>query len=206
MIGVQIENRGAFLKMATDAAALDGSIREAIKALAREYDTLVRSMLSRGGSGRLYGARQFGGPGGRQRYRVVRKRTELFGGKKALIARRVAVKQRARIVYRASAPGQPPASFTGNLLRAVRVRFPSREKGYGAKVFANRGIGGHRQLLEFGTGRYRVKRGPRSKGAGAKTHMMPRPIWTPLQRRALDDLQRRLLRVIDANAAFRGGA
>lgn len=205
MIGLQIQNGGAFLKMATDAAALDADIKAAIKQEAREKLAMVRSILSRPATGRLYGSRQFGGGSVRQRYRTVRKRVELFGGKRGTVTRRIAYKQAKTITYRGSAPGQPPASFTGNLVRSLRQSSPTREKGYGAKVFAHKGGGWHRHLLEFGTGRYRIKRGPKAKGANAKTHMEPRPIWTPMQKRALDDLQRRLLRVIDASAAFRGG-
>lgn len=203
MIGLDIQNRGAFLKMATDAAALDQDIRNAIKVIARDYNRIVALELARPKSGKLYGAQTFGLPGGRQRYRTVRKRVELFGGKRGTVTRRVAYKQRQSIVYRASRPGEAPARFTGNLLRGLRVAFPSREKGYGAKVFSRRGLAGHRHLLEFGT-KDRVQR---LKGGGTRNvgRVLPRPIWSPMQRRALDDLQRRLVRVIDASAAFRGG-
>lgn len=204
MIGLDIQNRGAF-NLAIHAAELDQNLRNLIKQIAREYQAIAASALSSQSAGRLYGARTFGQPGGRQRYRTVRKRVELFGGRKGTVTRRVALKQRQTVVYRGSAPGQPPGKFSGNLLRSLRMRFPAREKGYGAKVFAHRGTGAHRQLLEFGTGRYRTVRGPKSKGDRAKTHMQPRPLWSPLQKRALDDLHRRLLAVIDASAAFRGG-
>lgn len=199
MIGLEIQNRGAFLKMATDAAALDQDIRAAIRNIARDYNRIVASELARPKSGRLYGKATFGGAG-RQRYRTVRKRVDLFGGKRGTVTRRVAYKQRQTITYRASRPGEAPARFTGNLLRGLRVKFPAREKGYGAKVFSSRGIAAHRHLLEFGTKPRTQKKTGRYVGFVA-----PRPIWTPLQKRALDDLQRRLVRVIDASAAFRGG-
>jgi hypothetical protein len=204
MIGLEIQNRGAFLKMATDAAALDADIRGAIRDIAREYNRIVAAELARPKSGRLYGARTLGLPGGRQRYRTVRKRVELFGGKRATVTRRVAYKQRQTVVYRASRPGEAPARFTGNLLRGLRVKFPSREKGYGAKVFSSKGIAAHRHLLEFGT----AERFQPTKNGGRRSvgRVLPRPIWSPLQRRALDDLQRRLVAVINASAAFRGGA
>lgn len=203
MIGLDIQNRGAFLKMATDAAALDADIRNAIKVIARDYNRIVALELARPKSGKLYGSQTFGLPGGRQRYRTVRKRVELFGGKRGTVTRRVAYQQKQTITYRASRPGEAPARFTGNLLRGLRVAFPSREKGYGAKVFSRKGLAGHRHLLEFGT----AERVQRLKGGGTRRvgRVLPRPIWSPMQKRALDDLQRRLVRVIDASAAFRGG-
>lgn len=203
MIGLQIQNGGAFLKMATDAAALDADIKNAIKGIARDYNRIVGLELARPKSGKLYGARTFGAPGGRQRYRTVRRRVELFGGRRGTVTRRIAYKQKQSIVYRASRPGETPARFTGNLLRGLRVKFPSREKGYGAKVFSTKGLAAHRHLLEFGTAdRYQKTKGGKRRYVG---RVLPRPIWTPMQKRALDDLQRRLLRVIDASAAFRGG-
>ncbi len=204
MIGLETQNRGAFLKMATDAAALDADIRGVIKQMAREYNGIVALELARPKTGRLYGQRTLGVPGGRQRYRSVRKRVELFGGKRATVTRRVALKRKQTIAYRASRPGEAPARFAGNLLRGLRVKFPSREKGYGAKVFSSRGVAGHRHLLEFGTGpRFQPTKGGGRRYVG---FVAPRPLWSPLQKRALGDLQRRLLAVIDASAAFRGGA
>jgi hypothetical protein len=73
-------------------------------------------------------------------------------------------------------------------------------------VFSRRGIAGHRHLLEFGTAE-RIQRTWRGKTVNRKVgRVAPRPIWSPLQKRAMDDLERRLLRAIDANAAFRGAA
>lgn len=202
MIGIEIQNRGAFLKAAADAAALDADIRGAVRQIAREYNSIVALELARPKTGRLYGQQRLGLPGGRQRYRIVRKRVDLFGGKRGTVTRRVAYKARQTVTYRASRPGEAPARFTGNLLRGLRVAFPAREKGYGAKVFARKGIAGHRHLLEFGT----AERFQPTKGGGRRSvgRVLPRPIWTPMQKRALDDLHRRLLRVIDASAAFRG--
>lgn len=201
MIGIEFQNRGAFLKLATDAAALVADLPAAVRQVAREYNAIVARELARPKSGRLYGAQTFGVAGGRQRYRSVRKRVELFGGKRATVTRRVAYKAKQTITYRASRPGEAPARFTGNLLRGLRIAFPSREKGFGAKVFASRGLAPHRNLLEFGTVERRQKKTGRRAGRVA-----PRPIWSPLQKRAIEDLHRRLLAVIDASAAFRGGA
>jgi hypothetical protein len=200
MIGVSIGNRGAFLKLATDAAALDADLRGVIRDLAREYNRIVATELRRPKSGILYGARS-----GRGRYRAVRQRVELFGGIERTVVRRKQLKSGNVRSWRASRPGEPPAVFTGNLLRGLRVEFPSRLKGYGARVFSEKGIANHRHWMELGTGRFYQGKG-KSKRAAAKTHVEPRPIWTPLQKRAMDDLERRLLRAIDANAAFRGAA
>jgi hypothetical protein len=203
MIRVSIQNRGVFTAMANDAAMLDADIRAAIKDIAREYNRIVAMELARPKSGRVYGETTFGAAGGRQRYRQVRKRVELFGGKTAMRTQRVAIKGKQTIRYRASAPGEAPARFSGNLIRGLRIAFPSREKGYGARVFTRKGIAGHRHLLEFGTqDRYQ----PTKKGGRRFVgRVLPRPIWSPMQKRALDDLQRRILRVIDSSAAFRGG-
>jgi hypothetical protein len=201
MIGVSIGNRGAFLKLATDAAALDADLRGVIRDLAREYNRIVATELRRPKSGILYGARS-----GRARYRSVRRRVELFGGAQRTVTRRERLRGATVRSWRASRPGEAPAVFTGNLLRGLRVAFPSREKGYGAKVFSRRGIAGHRHLLEFGTAE-RIQRTWRGKTVNRKVgRVAPRPIWSPLQKRAMDDLERRLLRAIDANAAFRGAA
>jgi hypothetical protein len=201
MISASISNRGAFLKLATDAAALDADLRGVIRDLAREYNQIVAAELRRPKSGILYGVRT-----GRARYRAVRRRVELFGGVQRTVVRRERLKTSRVRSWRASRPGEAPAVFTGNLLRGLRVAFPSREKGYGAKVFSRRGIAGHRHLLEFGTAE-RVQRTWRGKVVNRKVgRVAPRPIWSPLQKRAMADLERRLLRAIDANAAFRGAA
>jgi hypothetical protein len=201
MIGVSIGNRGAFLKLATDAAALDADLRGVVRDLAREYNRIVASELRRPKSGIMYGMRT-----GRARYRAVRRRVELFGGVRRTVVRRERLKTTSVRSYRASRPGEAPAVFTGNLLRGLRVAFPQREKGYGAKVFSRRGVAGHRHLLEFGTAE-RIQKRQFGKVVNRRVgRVAPRPIWTPLQKRAMDDLERRLLRAIDANAAFRGAA
>lgn len=201
MISGSISNRGAFLKLATDAAALDADLRGVIRDLAREYNRIVAAELNRAKSGQRY-RRNFG----RTQYTTVRKKVELFGGVKRTVNRRVGVFMPFAPTYRASRPGEAPAVFTGNLLRGLRVAFPARQKGYGAKVFSRRGIASHRHLLEFGTAE-RIQRRQNGKVVNRRVgRVAPRPIWSPLQKRAMDDLERRLLRAIDANAAFRGAA
>jgi hypothetical protein len=201
MISGSISNRGAFLKLATDAAALDADLRGVVRDLAREYSRIVASELRRPKSGIMYGMRT-----GRARYRAVRRRVELFGGIKRTLVRREQLKRTTVRSWRASRPGEPPAVFTGNLLRGLRVKFPTGEKGYGARVYSHRGVAPHKNLMEFGTTE-RVQRTWRGKVVNRKVgRVAPRPIWSPLQKRAMDDLERRLLRAIDANAAFRGAA
>lgn len=201
MISASVGNRGAFLKMATDAAALDADLRGVVRDLAREYNRIVASELRRPKSGILYGLRT-----GRARYRAVRRRVELFGGVQRTVTRRERLKSSRVRSWRASRPGEAPAVFTGNLLRGLRVAFPAREKGYGAKVFSRRGIASHRHLLEFGTAE-RIQRRQNGKVVNRRVgRVAPRPIWSPLQKRAMDELERRLLRAIDASAAFRGAA
>ena len=199
MIGVSIGNRGAFLKLVTDAAALDADIRGALRVMARDYNRIVAAELRRPKSGKVYGVRT-----GRARYRVVRKRVTLFGGVQRMVNRRQQMKSKNVRSWRASAPGEAPAVFTGNLLRGLRIAFPSREKGYGARIFSRRGIAAHRHLLEFGTSN-RVQKRQGGKVVNRRVgRVAPRPIWSPLQQRAMVDLERRLRRVIDSSAAFRG--
>ena len=203
MIAASVGNRGAFLKMATDAAALDADLRGVIRDLAREYNRIVASELRRPKSGILYGLRT-----GRARYRAVRRRVELFGGIQRTLVRRERLKRTTVRSWRASRPGEPPAVFTGNLLRGLRVKFPTKEKGYGARVYSHRGVAGHKNLMEFGT-EERTQRTLRKSGKVINRkvgRVAPRPIWSPLQKRAMDDLERRLLRAIDASAVFRGAA
>ena len=54
--------------------------------------------------------------------------------------------RRGRRVYTASAPGQPPARYTGNLMRSMKGR-PSR-RGYALVVSA---LAPHSALLELGS-------------------------------------------------------
>lgn len=199
MIGMSIGNRGAFLKLVTDAAAIDADIRGALRVMARDYNRIVAAELRRPKSGKIYGART-----GRARYRVVRKRVTLFGGVQRMVNRRQQMKSKNVRSWQASAPDEAPAVFTGNLVRGLRIAFPSREKGYGARIFSRRGIAAHRHLLEFGT-KNRVQKRQNGKVVNRRVgRVAPRPIWSPLQQRALDDLERRLMRVIDSSAAFRG--
>lgn len=199
MIGMSIGNRGAFLKLVTDAAAIDADIRGALRVMARDYNRIVAAELRRPKSGKIYGART-----GRARYRVVRKRVTLFGGVQRMVNRRQQMKSKNVRSWQASAPDEAPAVFTGNLVRGLRIAFPSREKGYGARIFSRRGIAAHRHLLEFGT-KNRVQKRQNGKVVNRRVgRVAPRPIWSPLQQRALADLERRLMRVIDSSAAFRG--
>jgi|GEM_PF-3176784 hypothetical protein len=199
MIGVSIGNRGAFLKLVTDAAALDADIRGALRVMARDYNRIVANELRRPKSGKQYGVRT-----GRARYKIVRKRVTLFGGIQRTVSRRQQMKSRNVRSWTASAPNEAPAVFTGNLLRGLRIAFPSREKGYGARIFSRRGIAAHRHLLEFGTSN-RVQKRQNGKTVNRRVgRVAPRPIWSPMQKRALADLERRVLRVIESSAAFRG--
>lgn len=199
MIGVSIGNRGAFLKLVTDAAALDADIRGALRVMARDYNRIVADELRRPKSGKQYGVRT-----GRARYKIVRKRVTLFGGIERTVSRRQQMKSKNVRSWTASAPDEAPAVFTGNLLRGLRIAFPSREKGYGARIFSRRGIAAHRHLLEFGTTN-RVQKRQNGKVVNRRVgRVAPRPIWSPMQKRALADLERRVLRVIESSAAFRG--
>lgn len=197
MIGIDVDKRG-LLQLKVDAGIMDRDLRAAIKDLAREYQGKVAAELSRPKSGRLYGDRN------RAQYRIVRRRVTLFGGQRRTVTRRERTKAGPVQSWRASRAGEAPAVFTGNLLRGLRIATPGREKGYGAKVFSSRRLAAHRHLLEFGTSD-RIQRTWRGKAVNRHVgRVLPRPIWTPFQARATEDLYRRTLAVIDASVALRG--
>lgn len=197
MIGLRVEGRETFLDLQIAGRRLDETIRTTIRETAREYQGRVKAMLSRPGSGKQYGARK-----GRRVYKRARRKTVVFG--QAASYRTVVKVERRTRAYTASAPGQPPAQFTGTLFRSVRVKFPSRQKGYGAKVYADKGTAFYRHFLEFGTAP-RVQRRWRGKTVNrAVGRVAPRPVFSPLQARLSEDLERRILRATDLFIAFRG--
>lgn len=183
-IGMSVtQGRAAFLDLAIQAGRMDDEIKASIKRLAAKYQAEVVRLLSQQGSGKQY-RRTRGG------YKVVRRRVELFGGKKATI--RTTQRQAASgALYRASAPGQPPAQFTGNLLRGVRTKYPSKGKGYTAITFSSRKLAAHRHLLEFGTApRFQPLKGGKRRFVG---RVAPRPVWSPLTAKAGPELEAAVL-------------
>ena len=151
MIGIS-SDAGALLRLKIEAAEMDAEIRAAIRKIGREGRAAAIAALSKPGSGRTYKA-------------AGERRTRLFSR-----ARRIPA-------YTASAPGQPPAKASGNLLASVRMKYPAADKGYGVKVFAKRGDAFYRHFLEFGAGP--AKKGKRKGAGGIRA---PRPIWSPLQK------------------------
>lgn len=187
-LGIRIDNPGAFLDLKIQQGKLDAAIRKSIVELTRQYRQQLVSDLRRPKSGVFYGARQ-----SRAFYRRQRVQTRLFGGQAATITRQVRI-TRATRAYRASRPGEPPAVFTGTLLRSIRTKYPAREKGYGAKVFANRAMAFYRHFLEFGHG------GARKGRKGRTGYAAPRPAFSPLQARLERELQGRVLAAVDTFA------
>jgi hypothetical protein len=168
MIGIQHNGAGEFLKLATDAKKLDNAIKAEIRKVTKEGRETAAARLAQAGTGRTYEA--------------------------AKNARRARFFSKARRIptYTASAPGRPPAKASGNLLASVRSKFPRADKGYGAKVFANRGPAFYRHFLEFGA--RPAKRGKRIGAGGTRA---PRPIWTPLQREFEGKLVQAMQRAVD---------
>lgn len=192
MIDLKITGRDSFLKLVIDAGRVDAAIRQELRDLAREYNRYIGNELRRPKSGRVYGARS-----GRTRYRTTREKVTLFGGIQRTVKRRTAMKSTTVKSWRASRPGEPPAVFTGNLLRGLRLAFPKREKGYGARIFSSKKFANHRHWLEMGTAERKHKKTGRSVG-----RIAPRPLWTPTQRRVIMDLERRVLRALQLTSAF----
>lgn len=192
MINLKITGRDSFFKLAVDAARMDMAIRKEIRDLAREYNSYIANELRRPKSGNTYGARS-----GQTRYRTAREKITLPNGMQRIVKRRVAMKSKTVKSWTASAPNEPPAVFTGNLLRGLRLTFPKREKGYGARIFSSKRFANHRHWLEMGTGLRRQKTTGRKLGKIA-----PRPLWTPTQRRVIMDLERRVLRALQLTSVF----
>lgn len=190
-------DKTAFLDLQIAGRRLDETLRGTVRDLAREYNARLKSELSRPKGGKQYGA-----SANRSVYRRVGKKTTVFG--KPVTLRTVTRVQRKTKAYTASAPGQAPAQRTGNLLRSVKIKFPSRQKGYGAKVFADRGIAFYRHFLEFGTAP-RVQRKWRGKAVSRNVgRVAPRPVFSPLQAQLDAELERRLARAAELFTAFGG--
>ena len=186
-LGIRVDGGDGFFALRIQQEKLSASIRQSIRDLAQTYRTRLVNELSRPKSGRQYAARK-GAIYRRQRVAVT-----LFGGQQARVTRNV----RGSVVtpaYKASAAGEPPARRTGNLVRAVRIKMPSQAKGYGAKVFAHRGLAFYRHFLEFG-------HGPARKGRKGRTgYAAPRPVFSPLSAQLDRDLSARVIAAVEAFA------
>lgn len=165
-VGLKIEGGGEFLRMKINAQKLDNEIQASIRKLSNEYKAKLVAELSKPGTGRLYKG-------------TTSRRKRFFA------------KAQERPAYRASAPGQPPARMSGNLLRSVRLKFPRKGKGYSAVVFEHRGIAFYRHFLEFGAGP--AKKGKRKGAGGVRA---PRPVFSPIQKQIDADLTGAIERAI----------
>lgn len=198
MIDLKISGRESFLDLQIAGRQLDATIRNAIRDLSREYEAKAKAALRAPKSGKRYGART-----GRQSYRRATVKTTVFG--RLAKYRTVAKVARNTRAYTASAPGQSPASFTGAEVGAIKVKYPSREKGYGAKVYADKGVAFYRHFLEFGTGPRIQKRGQGGKIVNRNVgSIAPRPLFSPMQAQMEAELLRRVERATDLFVAFRG--
>jgi hypothetical protein len=197
MIGLSVTgNKTAFLDLQIAGRRLDETLRNTVRDLAREYNARLKADLARPKGGKQYGASNS------RIFRRTKRKATVFG--KSVTIRTVAPVQRRTRAYTASGPGEAPAQRTGNLLRAVKIKFPARQKGYGAKVFADRGIAFYRHFLEFGT-KPRIQRRWRGKPVSrAVGRVAPRPVFSPLQAQLDAELERRLARAADLFAAFSG--
>lgn len=178
-----VEGRRTFLDLQIQAGRMEDDIRKAIREMASAYRARVVAAIRAPKSGRQYGARS-----ARAFYRTERRAVTLFGGRRGTY--RAAVRAtKATKAYRASAPGQAPATVTGTLLRSIRLK-PGR-KGLSARVFASKGTAFYRHFLEFG-------HGPARKGRKGRTGpAAPRPLWSPLQAQILRELPTRVLAALD---------
>lgn len=155
-----------FRKFEARTSSLFRPARLAIRELVTQARGEARELIAASKSGRQYGGQVDSSVYRLQKINGKRKATRLstrFGA------------------YRASAPGEAPASRTGTLLRSIRVARigaeKGRDRGFEFFVFADRRTAFYRAFLEFGT---RWRRRKRRGGAG---QVEPRPLWTPLQRK-----------------------
>jgi hypothetical protein len=188
-----VAGRDTFLALTVETRRLEETLRLTVRDTAREFRLRLVEQLRRPGTGRFYG-------GGRAvAFRRQRRTVTLFGG----VRRRVTNVRRLDVrapAYRASAPGQPPARRTGTLLRSIRTAFPARDKGFGARIFADRKVAFYRHILEFGA----PNRTPRDRRRAA-WRLLPRPVFSPLQVELERALGARVLRAVDLFVAL-GGA
>lgn len=197
MITGTISGRSSFLDLVIEGRRLDEGIRGAIRDLAQQYNARLVAELRRPKGGKRYG-----GSKGRRTYRRGTVRTTVFG--KAVKYRGVIKDTIATVAYRASAPGEAPAVQTGSEVGAIKVKFPSKSKGYGARIFADRKVAFYRHMLEFGT-RARVQKTQRGKAVNRYVgSVAPRPVFSPLQAQLTGDLAGRVQRAVDVFVAFRG--
>lgn len=197
MISGTITGRATFLDLQIESRRLDETIRTAIRDLSRDYNAKLIAELRRPKGGKTYGANK-----GRRTYARQKVKSTVFGRKVAYTA---VVKQvRPTNAYRASAPGEAPAVHTGAEVNAVRIKFPSKGKGYSARIYADRGTAFYRHFLEFGT-RPRVQATWRGKAVNRRVgRIAPRPVFSPLQSQLQIDLGARVQRAVDLFVAFKG--
>lgn len=212
MINMQINGRSTFLDLVIEGRRMDETIRTAIRDVAREYEAKLKVALQKPKSGKQYGGRT-----GRS-YSRVRRKTVVFG--KAVSYRAVVRTSTGRTAYRASAPGEAPAVASGSELRSIKVKFPAKQKGYGARVYADRGVAFYRHFLEFGT-KERFMRNRKTGEAITSSHfngrkrgmggagksvgrIAPRPVFSPLQAELETALMARVTRAADLFVAFGG--
>lgn len=181
-LGIKVAGGDGFLALRIQQEKLNERIRANISSMSREYRAEVVRALTAPKGGRRYGGKKTA-IYSRQRVTVT-----LFGGQTATLRKNVRSKISA-VAYTASRPGEPPASRTGTLVRAVRTKVPSRGKGWSTYIFAYRGTAFYRHFLEFG-----AKRPSRGRGG----YRAPRPIWSPFQRRIEAELSTRVLGAVDA--------
>ena len=191
MIDLKISGRETFLDLQIAARRLDETLRTAVRDLAKRFEADLKNELRRPKSGKTYG-----GQSSRAAFRRSSRKTVIFGrtANVRTVVRRT-VKTRA---YRASAPGEAPASFTGTELRSIRVK----AKAYGATIFADRGTAFYRHFLEFGT-KQRTQRTQRGKAVNRRVGAIaPRPVFSPLQARLDVEMRERVERAVDLFVAF----
>lgn len=197
MISGTIDGRKTFLALTIEGRRLDATIRESIRDISREFEAKLKAEIRRPKTGRAYGATR-----GRRSYRKQRV-TEQVLGKSMTYTKIVGRTIRVR-AGRASAPGEAPGVFTGDLVRSIRTKFPAQGKGYSARIFANRKTAWYRHFLEFGT-KTRIQKRSRGRAVNkAVGRIEPRPVFTPMQAALQQKLFGRVERAVDLFTAFRG--
>lgn len=110
--------------------------------------------------------------------------------------------KRGTRTHKASAPGEPPAPDTGDLLKSVRFRLRREGNSWVLEAGSTRKKA---LYLEFGAARLTkpaglVRRSKRQTGAEAKWILFPRPAWGP----AMQALRLRIPELVARASTLRG--
>lgn len=185
MIGMQVPPPDDFLMLQIEGRKLDLKVQAAVRKVATKFRGEVTSALHKAKTGRMWRVRRRVGRTGVGNWRRVQ----------------------------ASAPGEEPGIATGTMLAALRTKY--WRKNYGARIYASRKAGAYyRHMIEFGTKPRPAVRAKRkligrnifgmkkyrpltAAERGNRGQVLPRPMWSPMQRRMDTDITAEIQLAVD---------